>query len=207
VAGSLGGEYLVIPNGIELPPPPRDRGAGGGILFVGRAEPRKGLPVLLEAFRRLGRGELTLVGVSPDELPHRVPRVQALGRVPDAERRRLLASADILCVPSLGQESFGLVVLEGMAAGVAVVASAIRAYADLMPPGCGRLVSPGDAGALAGALGELLDDAEGRRRMGEAGRQEAERYGWDVLLERLLAVYERAAEGSVAAPLQPAPLR
>jgi phosphatidylinositol alpha-mannosyltransferase len=202
VASAVGGEYAVIPNGIE--PPSRVRGTGGGgIVFVGRPEPRKGLAVLLEAFARLEGARLTLVGVTPDEVNGAVPGVRAVGRVSDAERERLLAEADVLCAPSLGRESFGLVLLEAMAAGVPVVASAIPGYAELLPPQCGRLVPPGDAAALTAALAGVLADRAGRLRMGEAGRRHAERFHWDALVPRVLCVYEEAAARRVRAMPQP----
>jgi phosphatidylinositol alpha-mannosyltransferase len=197
VAGALGGEYTVIGNGIELRPR-APRPGGGGILFVGRAEPRKGLPVLLDAASRLDAAKLTLAGVTPEEVPGAGLRVGALGRVSDRERERLLAEADVLCAPSLGRESFGLVLLEAMAAGVPVVASAIRGYAELVPADGGLLVPPGDATALAAALRALLSDPGGRERMGEAGRRHAARYDWDVLVGRVLDVYERAGRAQAA---------
>ncbi|MBX5473681.1 MAG: glycosyltransferase family 4 protein, partial [Thermoleophilia bacterium] len=93
---------------------------------------------------------------------------------------------------SLGGESFGIVLLEAMAAGIPVVASAIDGYRAVLPEEAGRLVPPGDAAALATALADLLGDAELRRRMGEAGRRESARYAWPRIAERTLAVYERA---------------
>jgi phosphatidylinositol alpha-mannosyltransferase len=188
------GPIEVIPNGIDY-----DRLAvlagdrrGHRVVFVGRPEPRKGLDVLLEAFRRLpDDAELVLVG--PDRPDG--GRVRALGRVGDDELHRELADADVLCAPSLGGESFGVVLAEGMAAGLPVVASRIPGYVDVLPETCGRLVPPGDPEALAAALGELLADAELRSRLGEAGRREAARFAWPRVAERVRAVYERAVAG------------
>lgn len=188
----LPGRYRVIPNAIDVEAyrTVRDGGRDPRILFVGRAEPRKGLPVLLRAFERLpGTPVLELVGVRPGDVPAR-PRVRVHGRVPDDERIRLIGEAAVLCVPSLGGESFGLVVLEGMAAGVPVVASDLPGYAAVLPPSAGRLVPPGDEAALAAALAELLSDAELRARLGEDGRREAERYDWSRVGEEVVAVYE-----------------
>lgn len=191
VARTLPGHYDVIPNGIDhdaLAALEGQRG-GGRILFVGRPEPRKGLPVLLDAFRRLpGEPELVLVGPQGEH----GERVHALGRIPDEELRQELARADLLCAPSLGGESFGLVLAEGMAAGLPVVASAIPGYVDVLPERCGRLVQPGDAAALAGALEELLADEPLRRALGAEGRREAQRFAWPRVAERVLEVYERA---------------
>jgi phosphatidyl-myo-inositol alpha-mannosyltransferase len=200
VARSCPGDYLIIPNGVDVAAPtgaPPD-GGPGRVLFVGRPQPRKGLPILLEAFSRLpGQPTLDLVGVSAAELTglpglgqEAAPRVRARGVVDDAERARLLGQADVLCAPSLGGESFGMVLVEGMAAGRPVVASAIPGYVDVLPPACGRLVPPGDPASLAGALGALLADDELRRRLGAAGRAEAQRYDWSRVGDQVLAVYE-----------------
>jgi phosphatidyl-myo-inositol alpha-mannosyltransferase len=186
----LPGDYRVIPNAIHVEAfRARRNGGRGRIVFVGRPEPRKGLPVLLRAFERLPAGAtLDLVGVSADEVAPR-EGVLAHGRVSDSERARLLAEADVLCAPSLGGESFGVVLVEGMAAGLPVVATQIPGYAAVLPPAAGRLVAPGDDAALAGALGELLADPELRARLGEAGRQEAARYDWARVGDEIAAVY------------------
>jgi phosphatidylinositol alpha-mannosyltransferase len=189
-ASVLPGDYRVIPNAIHVDAyGARRNGGGARIVFVGRPEPRKGLPVLLRAFERLPAGvALDLVGVAPGELAP-VEGVRAHGRVSDAERARLLAEADVLCAPSLGGESFGVVLVEGMAAGLPVVATQIPGYAAVLPPEAGRLVPPGDDAALAGALGELLADPALRARLGEAGRREAARYDWARVGDEIAAVY------------------
>jgi phosphatidylinositol alpha-mannosyltransferase len=175
-----GREPEVVPNGIDVDAfaAPESGRRGNRILFIGRDEPRKGLPVLREAHARLRRpGELRLVGPN--------------GRVPDGELRRELARADVLVAPSLRGESFGIVLVEAMAAGVPVVASDIPGYREVLPGSAGVLVPPGDAGALADAIDALLGDAERRARLGAAGRREAGRYAWPRVAERTLAVYER----------------
>ena len=188
---ALPGEYRVVPNAIDTGayrPAPDGRG-DPRILFVGRPDPRKGLDVLLRAFGRLGGGAtLELVGVGPAEVEVG-PGVVAHGLVSDADRIRLLGEADILCAPSLGGESFGVVLLEGMASGLPVVASSIPGYRAVLPPEAGRLVPPGDDAALAEALAELVADPDLRARMGEAGRREAERYDWARVGGELAAVY------------------
>jgi phosphatidylinositol alpha-mannosyltransferase len=188
VARALPGEYEVIPNGIDfhaLAAIPDER-RGGRILFVGRPEPRKGLPVLLEAFRRLGPdAELVLVG----------PRgefgagVSALGRVSDEELRRELGRADVVCAPSLGSESFGVVLVEAMAAGATVVATRIRGYADLVGDAA-LLVPPGDAGALEAALRNALADDRLRRTLAARGREVAKRFAWPTVAREVVAIYE-----------------
>jgi phosphatidylinositol alpha-mannosyltransferase len=188
VAQVLPGAYDLIPNGIDrgaFGPGARD---GTRIVFVGRPDPRKGLPVLLEALRRLP-AEVTLDLVGPQG--EFGPRVRAHGPAGDATRRELLARADVLCAPSLGGESFGVVLLEAMASALPVVASDIPGYRAVLPGECGRLVPPGDAGALAAALAQLLADADLRARLGGAGRRDCARYDWDGLVGDVVAVYER----------------
>ncbi|HYY05835.1 MAG TPA: glycosyltransferase family 4 protein [Candidatus Limnocylindria bacterium] len=169
----------IVPNGIEYDELSRLRGqrAGRRILFVGRDEPRKGLDVLRRAQASL-EAEAELVVVGPD------------GRVPQARLLEELARADVLVAPSLRGESFGLVLVEAMAAGLPVVASDIPGYRDVLCAG-GVLVPPGDPAALAAALGRLLADPGERARLGEAGRREAAQYAWPRVAEQVLAVYER----------------
>jgi phosphatidylinositol alpha-mannosyltransferase len=188
VAQVLPGAYDLIPNAIDTSAFASGERGGKRIVFVGRGEPRKGLPVLLEALERLP-GDVTLDVVGANGVER--PRVRAHGHVGDEARRELLAQADVLVAPSLGGESFGVVLLEGMAAGLPVVASDISGYRDVLPPDAGRLVPPGDAGALAGTLAQLLDDEALRARLGGAGRREVKRYDWDAVVDDVVAVYER----------------
>lgn len=207
----LGGEYEVIPNGVarrEHAPRRRDPGDQTvRLLFVGRNEPRKGLGALLRAVVDLPGVRLDVVGVGADEVealqrqvaPGRpLPAgVTAHGRVSDARRDELLDQADILCAPSLQGESFGLVLVEGMAAGAAVVASSIPGYVDVLD-GHGRTVPPGDVDALRAALCELATDADLRRHLGEAGRRAAARFDWDHITPRVLDAYGAAMAARAA---------
>jgi phosphatidylinositol alpha-mannosyltransferase len=192
VARTLPGDYDVIPNGIDHASfASLDRAREGRrILFVGRPEPRKGLPVLLDAFARLDDDtELILVGPTD----RYGGRVRALGRVDETRLREELASADVVCAPSLRGESFGLVLVEAMAAGAPVVASRITGYEEVVPDEAGVLVPPGDADALAEALRRLLADDDLRRRLGNAGGDASRRYDWSNVAARVSAVYERVA--------------
>ncbi|MFA4927630.1 MAG: lysylphosphatidylglycerol synthase domain-containing protein [Patulibacter sp.] len=204
-----GGRYRVIPNGVELPtgpatiaPAPVARPAGElRIAFVGQAVERKGLPILLRAFEAL-REQLPveLVIIGPDEAEVRkltveddLPGVRILGRVDDDTKHRELAACDVLCAPSLGGESFGMVLTEAFAQGVPVVASDIVGYRDVVTSGRdGVLVPPGDALALAHSLRELALRPERRRRMSEAARKRAQRYAWPRIAQRVVDVYEDA---------------
>jgi phosphatidylinositol alpha-mannosyltransferase len=176
-----GREAEIVPNGIDyeaLASLPADR-HGGRILYIGRDEPRKGLSVLREAQRSLD-AEVVLVGPS--------------GYIGQDELRAELARADVLVAPSLRGESFGIVLVEAMAAGLPVVASDIPGYRDVLPPEAGVLVPPGDPAALADALRDLLVDDEARSRIGAAGRKAAEQYAWPRVAAQTLAVYERVLE-------------
>jgi phosphatidyl-myo-inositol alpha-mannosyltransferase len=209
-----GGSYRVIPNGVELPegaagaagaaggvPSPRARAHGDPlrIAFVGQAVERKGLPLLLRAFEALRRqvpAELTVVGVEPQELAPMLldpEGITALGRVGDEEKRAALEAADVLCAPSLGGESFGMVLTEAFAAGTPVVASDIAGYRDVVTSGRdGLLVPRGDATRLAETLRDLaLDPGRNARLAAEAGRS-AGRYAWPRVATEVAETYEAA---------------
>ncbi len=204
-----GGHYRVIPNGVEVAGSPHAivarravTAADDGVLrlvFVGQAVERKGLPVLLRAFEALRAhvpATLTLVGPSPEDVGQVIedPRgVVALGRVSDAVKHAELQRADVLCAPSLGGESFGMVLTEAFAAGTPVVASDIAGYRDVVRPGTdGLLVPRGDATALAEALRDLALRPDRHRAMGRQAALSAQRYAWPTVAAEVLDTYERA---------------
>src|SRR3954447_10530268 len=208
-----GGRYRVIPNGVHVEAAPNDPKPSSDelrLLFVGRSEERKGLPVLLRAFEALQgvgvRARLTVAGATPEEVePYLldVRGVDVLGRVSEEEKWRLLHEADLLCAPSLGGESFGMVLTEAFAAGTPVVASDIAGYRDVARNGVdGVLVPPGDPAALGEALHDLAVDPERRAAMGVAARERAQRFAWEHVTEEIVDAYrdaiavagERAAE-------------
>jgi phosphatidyl-myo-inositol alpha-mannosyltransferase len=200
-----GGRYRVVPNGVELPdggaPAARLRARGEPleIVFVGQAVERKGLPVLLRAFEAL-RGHvparLTVVGASePEVAPLLVERdgVTVLGRVSDAEKRAALERAHVLAAPSLGGESFGMVLTESFAAGTPVVASDIAGYRDVVRDGVdGVLVPRGDATALAETLRAFALDPEHTAELGTAAGAGAERYAWPKVAAEVVSAYKEA---------------
>jgi phosphatidylinositol alpha-mannosyltransferase len=204
---SSGGQFEVLFNGVDMArfesaDPVRDEQGRPTVLFLGRHEERKGLNVLLDAFTSLERpAVLWISGDGPaSEVQHRrhpeSDRVHWLGTVSDAEVASRLAGANVLCAPSLAGESFGMVLLEGMAAGCAVVASDIEGYRTAAG-GHAALVPPGDVGALARALGVALADAvEGSGRSSpearKAGVEYARAWSMETLAERYVDVYERA---------------
>ncbi|MGE4427961.1 MAG: lysylphosphatidylglycerol synthase domain-containing protein [Solirubrobacteraceae bacterium] len=204
-----GGRYRIIPNGVTLPggerPGPVEVGMSGPlrITFVGQAVERKGLPVLLRAFDALRAQlpvELTIIG--PDESEVRrvafdeaLAGVRVLGRVDDATKARELDGSDVLVAPSLGGESFGMVLTEAFSHGVPVVASDIVGYRDVVTHGRdGLLVPSGDAQALAHALRDLALRPARRRTMAEAAGRSAERYAWSRVATRVVGVYEDALQ-------------
>jgi phosphatidylinositol alpha-mannosyltransferase len=207
----FGGEYRIVPNGVDLaavragPQAPSDELR---LLFVGRAEERKGLPVLLTAFEALVEhvpARLTVVGADPADVHRRIAdpevsaRVEALGKVSGEELWRQLGDADVLCAPSLAGESFGMVLIEAFAAGTPVVASQIAGYSDVVSDGVdGVLVPPADPQALAEELQRLWHEPERRTAMAEAGRSSAERYAWPRIADEVSEVYERAIEPAPA---------
>ena len=205
----FGDGVRVVPNGTELERfqgvSPAPLPEGSAVLFVGRLEPRKGLSVLVKALpallRRRPDAFLVVVGDGPErDVVRRLPqemreRVLMEGRVPDDALPSYHAGADVFCAPAVGGEGFGIVLVEAMAAGLPVVASDIPGYREVVRDGAeGVLVPPGDPEALAAAIAALLDDPLYARQLGEAGRQRARRYSWDVVAEEIETVYREALE-------------
>ncbi len=202
-----GGEYRIVPNGVDIEsatPGPHSQDDHLRLLFVGRAEERKGLSVLLTAFEALIEhvpSRLTVVGADAEEISRRIsnPEVAAhvdtLGKVSDGVLWRQLGEADVLVAPSLSGESFGMVLIEAMASGTPPVASNIAGYSDVVTDGVdGVLVPPADPQALAEELQRLWHEPERRAAMGEAGRTSAKRYAWPHVADEVKGVYEAAME-------------
>ena len=191
------GDYKVIPNGVDVDryrravPIARWQDGTSNILFVGRHEPRKGLIELLKAFRILRstgcQCRLLVVGSGPQErearryvLTRRLRGVEFLGRVSDDEKAQLFKTADVYVSPATGRESFGIVLLEAMAAGTAIVCSDIHGYKGVVRRGReGLLVPPRKPKALAEAIGTLIADPELRERMSKEGEARAAEFSWE----------------------------
>lgn len=206
----LGGDAIVIPNGVSVAhyahAKPLDGYplSGGAIGFIGRYdEPRKGMDVLIDAFGRLlerrpstrlviaGRGDEAqlLAALSP----RIAAQVDLLGQVSEHDKARLLRSVDVYCAPNTGGESFGIILLEAMAAGAPIVASDLPAFQAVLAGGEGGLLSPvGDPALLAVALEALLDDPARRAEFSARGSQIALGYDWSVIAAQILRVYELA---------------
>lgn len=206
------GEYVVIPNGINyeflsapnVPTVKRFADGRPGILFVGRLDKRKGFKYLLSAYETVKRAvpEVRLIavgGFGPEEAAefeeftdeHRLPDVHLVGRVSDDDLRSYYHTCDVVCVPSTGFESFGYVLIEGMAAGKPVVASDIDGYRFVMQhERQGLLVPPEDTPAIAEALIRLLRRPSERRAMGRVGRERAAEFAWSRVARILLDYYQ-----------------
>ena len=211
IAQYFPGDYVIIPNGIDvarfsdpsLAPIERFSDGKPNILFVGRLEKRKGFRHLLAAFAHIKKAvpavRLIVAGAyeKADKEAfviyarrHRLQGVRFVGFVSEEDLPRYYRTCDVFCAPSIGFESFGLVLLEAMAAGRPIVASDIAGYRAVVRNGEeGLLVPPGDEGALAIALISLLRDSALRQRMGERGQARASAYSWDKVAQRILRFY------------------
>lgn len=207
---ALGSDAVEIPNGVDvasfasasrLHGYPRP---GKTVLFLGRYdEPRKGMAVLLDALPRLveqfpgvqllivGRGDQDELRSSAGVL---AGHLRFLGQVDDAGKASALRSADVFCAPNTGGESFGIVLVEAMAAGTAVVAGDLHAFRRVLRDGeAGCLVPVSDSAALADALVAVLRDDVRRERYIAAGAEAVRRYDWSVVANQVMRVYETVA--------------
>jgi phosphatidylinositol alpha-mannosyltransferase len=197
------GDYEVIPNGVLIPPEADPGNRAHTVLFVGRHERRKGLAVLLKAwpdvYERTG-ARLRIVGADPLAVRLHMARAQfdgvdLLGFLSQEELTHEVLAAKVLAAPSLGGESFGMVLTRAFACATPVVASDIPGYRDVMSDQAGLMVPPDDPTTLAEALVALLTDEQRRRTLGANARLIAsDHYGWDGIARRLLDVYERVLE-------------
>lgn len=200
-----GGDYTIIPNGVDIETAPAAPSASGEelrVLFVGRPEERKGLPILLTAFGALVEHvpcRLTVIGADREDVLRYVADPELLrwmdirGRVSGDSLWAELHSADVLCAPSLSGESFGMVLTEAFAAGTPVIASNIAGYSDVVSDGVdGLLVPPGDPQRLAEELQRVHHERDRLAAMGAAARHSAQRYAWPRVADQVTEVYERA---------------
>jgi phosphatidylinositol alpha-mannosyltransferase len=210
----LGGGATEIPNGVvvdryaKAQPLPGWPGPDGAIGFVGRfTEPRKGFPILAEAFAKLALGRpglrLLVAGagdaaeVIGDLPPAVAARITFLGLVSEAEKARMLRSVSAYVAPNIGGESFGMILTEAMAAGAPVVASDFDAFRAVLEQGRAGILFPvGDPAGLAGALDRLLDDPAEQARLTAQGRSAVAPYDWNVIAGRVLEVYALAVEAA-----------
>jgi phosphatidyl-myo-inositol alpha-mannosyltransferase len=219
------GDYKVIPNGVDTGrfrravPIARWQDGTRNILFVGRFEPRKGLLDLLKAYRILRKTgchcRLIVIGGGPQErearrylMTRRMGGVEFLGRVSDEERDALFKTADVYCSPATGGESFGIVLLEAMAAGTAIVCSDIHGYKGVVRRGReALLVPPHTPKALAGALARVLSNDGLRQSMVTSGLARADEFSWERVTAKVEEYYgfvirRLAAQGQLPAGFQ-----
>jgi phosphatidylinositol alpha-mannosyltransferase len=196
----VGGPIEVIPNGVGIPAEADPDGRNGDVVFVGRHDPRKGLEFLLRAWptvRAATRSRLRLIGADPLSVRFLMRRkglsaegVDILGTVSDDVLTAELRRASLLVAPSVGRESFGMVLTRAFACATPVVASDIPGYREVASPETSLLVPPGDENAIAGGILELLADERRRRAMGAAAREVAvRRYAWPTVAERVEEIY------------------
>jgi phosphatidylinositol alpha-mannosyltransferase len=203
----IGGSFEIVPNGVDVVrfsnAEPANLGEGTKLLFVGRLDERKGFPTAVRAFARLAadRPDLRLVvaGDGPERSavdilsPDARSRVHMLGTVPNVDLPPFEAACDLYLGTAVGGESFGVVLVEAMAAGLPIVASDIPGYDEVLTDGAeGLLVPPRDPGAVAGAVARILDDPRTAGRMAKAGRERASTFDWSIVGVRLLESYGRA---------------
>jgi phosphatidylinositol alpha-mannosyltransferase len=197
----IGGEYEVLFNGIDLEAysGPIVEQRDNAIFFCGRHEPRKGLGVLLEAVSLMpGDVRLWIASDGPETESLKAQyqndqRIEWLGRISDAEKIDRLRRASLFCAPSLRGESFGIVLLEAMAAGTPVVSTDIDGYRNVATDGENALlVEPGNPQALASAMSRIIADPRLATRLTAAGRIHAQSYSLDALADHYVVLYERA---------------
>ena len=215
VSSYFEGKYEIVPNGIDVSeygehvePYPWANDGVPRILFVGRFdEPRKGFKYLLRALplvqQQFPDARLIVLGSGKREKydgimdRYGITGVEYKGFVSNEERARYYASCDVSCAPSTGNESFGYVVVEPMAAGKPLVASRIPGYASVVTnEETGLLVEPRDPQALALGLVRALSDRELRNRLSANGRTAAQQYDWSRVAARVLDIYKRAASAA-----------
>ena len=197
----LGGSYERVFNGIDIPafahaePTTTD---GPTVFFIGRHEERKGLRVLLTAVEQLGPEIRVWVASDGEETAAlkadfgHLHQVEWLGRISNAEKQQRLAAASVFCAPSLGGESFGVVLLEAMAAGTPIVASDISGYSLVARGGSDALLTPpGDADQLAIALRQVFAGGPGVLDRVERGRERAQEFSMESLADIYIEMYER----------------
>ncbi|MET0199974.1 MAG: glycosyltransferase family 4 protein [Rhodococcus fascians] len=209
---ALGSDAVEIPNGVDVPAfrrapllPGYPR-AGGTVLFLGRFdEPRKGMAVLLRALPTLVERhpdvEILVVGRGDEDKLRKeagaaASHLRFLGQVDDEEKASAMRSADVYCAPNLGGESFGIVLVEAMASGTAVVASELDAFRRVLRDGtAGLLVPIDDDVALADAVDAVLSSDDVRDRVVQAATRAVAEYDWPVVAEQIMRVYETVTVG------------
>jgi len=196
-------DIVVIPNGVDVRKfsPTRNKEYGKNLLFVGRIVPKKGLHVLLYGMKRIlerdnevrlriaGKGRLLPLMKSLSKMLDIEGNVEFLGYVPDEDLPELYRSSDILILPSITGESFGITMIEAMASGLPVIGTNVGGISEIIRD-CGKVVEPNRPNNLSKAILDMLSNPEKMKELGKKGREKVERvYSWDVVGERILAIY------------------
>ena len=202
-------KMTIIPNGIDLSrfnlkikPIKKYQDGKINLLFVGRLEKRKGLIYLLQAFAKLKKKDIRLIviGSGPRKIEAEIfirssglENVEFVGRVSDADLAKYYAAADICCFPSIGGESFGIVLLEAMASGKPVACFANPGYKEVLKnyPFQKGLVKPMDVDGLALSLKSLISSKSLRKKLGRWGLEEVKKYSWEKVAEKILKYYNK----------------
>lgn len=214
----LGVDAILIPNGVNVAvfdaaaPLPALESPDPTIAFVGRIdEPRKGLAVLLEALPAVAKAipEVRILVAGPGDVdavaqtltPLARKHVRLLGLISNSDKPRVFRTADVYVAPNTGQESFGIVLLEAMAAHTPVVASDIDAFRRVLDDGsAGRLFSNEDPASLAHVLIEVLSSEMERIRLAELGWEAVQQYDWATVATEIVQVYETVTQGAPGRP-------
>lgn len=190
------GRVRIIPNGVDVAAYAPDTKTPTSVVFLGRNDERKGLPVLLEAWPHIraaySDAHLTVVGA--EQPGESIAGVEFAGRVSEQAKRDYLKDAVVYCAPNLSGESFGIVVVEAMAAGCAVVASGLPAFVRVAGDAA-RFVAPGDSAGLATQIGALLADGQAAQALGSAAQDRARRFSGEVVAAAYIEAYEDAVSG------------
>lgn len=182
-------DVTIVPNGVDTHAFQTDiKRVPGRVAFLGRDEPRKGLDILMGAWTevatRMPAAQLVVVGANRD-----LPGIDWRGHVDDQVKQEVLGSSSVFVAPNIGGESFGIVLVEAMAAGDAIVASDLDSF-RAVAGGVARFFAAGDSAALASALLETLEDEGEARRLGTLGKDRAKDYDWSRVVEAYLGLYE-----------------
>jgi phosphatidylinositol alpha-mannosyltransferase len=205
----LPGDYEIVPNGVLIPEEADPAGREHRLVFAGRHEGRKGLHVLLHAWpeiRRRTGASLRVIGADPLRVRLLMTRlrlpddgIEVLGFLDQDRFTEELLAAKALVAPSLGGESFGMVLTRAFACATPVVASDISGYRDVMTPETAVAFPAGDEAALVDAIESLLADEPRREQKGAAARALAQdRYSWDSIARRLVGIYDGVISGLAA---------
>ena len=197
------GRVRIIPNGVDIEMYSPVEKVPGSVVFLGRNDERKGLPVLLAAWPEIRKThpQATLTVVGAEQPGGAVPGVGFVGRVSEEAKRQHLSEASVYCAPNLSGESFGIVVVEGMAAGCAVVASGLPAFVRVAGDAA-LFAAPGDGAGLADQITRLLSDADLASSLSAAAMERAKLFSGESVATDYITAYEDAVAAHHTRPVR-----